>query len=92
MLRIYAIGEFKLSITFPNKIPPPLKNAETAVEVSDSIYEVGEEVEIVRGPLKGFSGELCYFEKGKPMIGVYLELLGYACVSVNKNDVKSRNK
>ena len=69
-----------------------LNNAETAVEISDSIFEVGEEVEIVRGPLKGFAGELCYFEKGKPMIGVYLELLGYACVSVNKNDVKSRNK
>jgi len=69
-----------------------LNNAETAVEISDSIFKVGEEVEIVRGPLKGFSGELCYFEKGKPMIGVYLELLGYACVSVNKNDVKSRNK
>lgn len=69
-----------------------LNNAETAVEISDSIFEVGEEVEIVRGPLKGFSGELCYFEKGKTMIGVYLELLGYACVSVNKNDVKSRNK
>ena len=69
-----------------------LNNAETTVEISDSIFEVGEEVEIVRGPLKGFSGELCYFEKGKPMIGVYLELLGYACVSVNKNDVKSRNK
>ena len=69
-----------------------LNNAETAVEISDSIFEVGKEVEIVRGPLKGFSGELCYFEKGKPMIGVYLELLGYACVSVNKNDVKSRNK
>ena len=69
-----------------------LNNAETTVEISDSIFEVGEEVEIVRGPLKGFSGELCYFEKGKPMIGVYLELLGYACVSVNKNDVKSKNK
>ena len=40
------------------------------VEVSDSVYEVGEEVEIVRGPLKGFSGELCYFEKGKPKVGI----------------------
>ena len=69
-----------------------LNNAETAVEISDSIFEVGEEVEIVRGPLKGFSGELCYFEKGKPKVGIYLELLGYACVSVNINDVKSKNK
>ena len=69
-----------------------LNNADSNVEVSDSVYEVGEEVEIVRGPLKGISGELCYFEKGKPKVGIYLELLGYACVSVNINDVKSKNK
>lgn len=69
-----------------------LNNAESNVEVSDSVYEIGEEVEIIRGPLKGFSGELCYFEAGKPKIGVHLELLGYACVNVNINDVKSKNK
>ena len=69
-----------------------LNNADSNVEVYDSIYEVGEEIEIVRGPLKGFSGELCYFEKGKPKVGICLELLGYACVSVNINDVKSKNK
>ena len=69
-----------------------LNNADSNVEVSDSVYEVGEEVEIVRGPLKGFSGKLCYFEKGKPKVGMYIELLGYACVSVNINDIKSINK
>lgn len=69
-----------------------LDNADSTVKVSDSIYEIGEEIEIMRGPLKGLYGELCYFEKDKPMIGVCLELLGYACVSVNKNDVKSKNK
>ena len=69
-----------------------LNNADSIVEVYDSIYEVGEEIEIVRGPLKGFSGELCYFEKGKPKVGICLELLGYACVSVNINDVKCKNK
>lgn len=69
-----------------------LNNADSNVEVSDSAYEVGEEVEIVRGPLKGFYGELCYFEKGKPKVGIYIELLGYACVSVNINDVKRKNK
>ena len=69
-----------------------LNNADSNVEVYDSIYEVGEEIEIVRGPLKGFSGELCYFEKGKPKVGICLELLGYACVSVNINDVKCKNK
>ena len=69
-----------------------LHHADSTVNFSDSIYKIGEEVEIIRGPLKGLYGELCYFEKEKPMIGVYLELLGYACVNVNKNDVKSRNK
>ena len=69
-----------------------LRHAESEVEVTDSIFEVGEEVEIVRGPLKGLCGTLCYFQKEKPMIGLHLELLGYACVNVNKNDVKSNNK
>lgn len=69
-----------------------LRHAESEVEVTDSIFEIGEDVEIVRGPLKGLCGKLCYFEKEKPMVGIYLDLLGYACVNVNKNDVKSKNK
>lgn len=69
-----------------------LNNADSTVEVSNTIYEIGDEIEIVRGPLKGLHGELCYFEKDKPMIGVYLELLGYACVNINISDIKSRNK
>ena len=75
-----------------DKLKFMLNHADSNVEVSDSVYEIGEEVEIIRGPLKGFSGELCYFEKGKPKVGIYLELLGYACVSVNINDVISKNK
>lgn len=69
-----------------------LDNADSNVEVSESIYEIGDEVEIIRGPLKGFSGKLCYFEAGKPKIGIHIELLGYACVNININDVKSKNK
>ena len=69
-----------------------LNYADSNVEVTDSVFEVGQQVEIVRGPLKGFSGELCYFEKGKPKVGIYLELLGYACVNVNINNVISKNK
>ena len=69
-----------------------LNNADSTGEVSNTIYEIGDEIEIVRGPLKGLHGELCYFEKDKPMIGVYLELLGYACVNINISDIKSRNK
>ena len=67
-----------------------LHNADSAVEFSDTIYEIGEEIEIVRGPLKGLYGELCYTEKGNPMIGVYVKLLGYSYVSVDIKDVKRR--
>lgn len=88
-------GQKKTAI-IPNeqieKLKFMLNNADSNVEISDSAYEVGEEVEIVRGPLKGFSGVLCSFEKGKPKVGIYLESLGYACVSVNISDVKSKNK
>ena len=65
-------------------------HADSEVEFSDDIYEVGEEIEIVRGPLKGLSGELCYAEKGKPMVGVYLNLLGYSYVNVDIKDIQRR--
>jgi transcription antitermination factor NusG len=67
-----------------------LHNADSVVEFSEFVYEVGDEIEIVRGPLKGLYGELCYAEKGKPMIGVYVELLGYSYVNVDIKDVKRR--
>lgn len=67
-----------------------LHNADSAVEFSESVYEIGDEIEIVRGPLKGLYGELCYAEKGKPMIGVYVELLGYSYVNVDMKDIKRR--
>ena len=92
--KVLAYPGYKDAARIPDgqieKLKFMLDNSETAVEVSDSIFKVGEEVEIVRGPLKGLFGELCYFDKSNPMVGVYLELLGYACVSVNKTDVKSK--
>ena len=67
-----------------------LHHADSAVEFSETVYEIGDEVEIVRGPLKGLYGELCYTEKGKPTVGVYVELLGYSYVNVDIKDVKRR--
>lgn len=67
-----------------------LNKADSEVEFSDTAYEVGDEVEIVRGPLMGLYGELCYAEKGKPMLGVYVNLLGYSYVNVDIKDVKRR--
>ena len=67
-----------------------LNNADSAVEFSDKAYEIGDEVEITRGPLKGLYGELCCVEKGKPMLGIYVNLLGYSYVNVDIKDVKRR--
>ncbi len=67
-----------------------LHNADSTVEFSDTVYEIDEEVEIVRGPLKGLYGELCYTEKGNPMLGAYVKLLGYSYVSVDIKDVMRR--
>ncbi|MBR5254489.1 MAG: UpxY family transcription antiterminator [Bacteroidales bacterium] len=68
-----------------------LEKANSSVEISHSVQKIGEKIEIIRGPLKGLSGELCYFDREKTKVGVYVELLGYACVSVNKNYIKIRN-
>lgn len=67
-----------------------LNNADSAVEFTDQAYQIGDEIEIVRGPLKGLSGELCYTEVGKPMLGVYIKLLGYSYVNVDIKDVKRK--
>ena len=67
-----------------------LHHADSAVGFAESVYEIGDEIEIVRGPLKGLFGKLCYVEKGKPMIGIYVDLLGYSYVNVDVKDVKHR--
>lgn len=67
-----------------------LGNADSPIEFTDSVFEIGEEIEIARGPLKGLYGELCYIEKGKPMIGVHLNFLGYSLVNIDIKDVKRR--
>lgn len=67
-----------------------LNNADSAVEFSDKPLQIGEEIEIVRGPLKGLCGELCYTEVGKPMLGVHIKLLGYSYVNVDVKDVKRK--
>ena len=68
-----------------------LENADSSVEINDGRFHIGETVEITKWPLKGLYGELCYFEEDKPMVGIYLEMLGYACVNVNKRYIKSKN-
>lgn len=67
-----------------------LGKADSPIEFTDCGFEIGEEIEIARGPLKGLYGELCFKEKGKPMIGIHLNFLGYSLVNIDIKDVKRR--
>lgn len=67
-----------------------LECADSKVEILEKAFEIGDEVEIIRGPLKGISGRLFLIEQGRSMVGIHLDLFGYACVNVNKNDLISK--
>lgn len=69
-----------------------LSNADSKVELFNSDLELGEDVEVIKGPLKGLSGKLFYFNQERPMVGIRLDSLGCACVNVNKCDVISKTK
>lgn len=64
-----------------------LNNSENDVEIAPSALTPGDKVEIVRGPLKGLSGELFQADVEKPMVAIRLDCLGYACVSVKKTEI-----
>ncbi len=66
-----------------------LKYADSKVEINNEIFEIGEKVQIIRGPLKNLEGELCYFKSDNPMIAIRIGCLGYACVNILKSDVVS---
>jgi len=66
-----------------------LRHADTQVDLIDQNLQVGQQVRIVRGPLKGLEGELCYVEAEKPMVAIRIECLGYACVNVSKGDLEA---
>ena len=65
-----------------------LHHADAPVEMHEHVFQTGEQVRIVRGPLKGLEGELCRVENDKPMVAVRVECLGYACVSIEKSDLE----
>ena len=65
-----------------------LRHADSQVEILDQALTVGGSVRIVRGPLKGLEGELCYVKSDKPMVAIRIECLGYACVNIDKSDIE----
>ena len=72
-----------------NRLKFMLRHADAPVELMDQQLQVGETVRIVRGPLKGLEGELCYVKEDKPMVAIRLECLGYACVNVSRTDLEA---
>ena len=64
-----------------------LNQSEAPVEMKDRIFNTGDRVRIIRGPLKDLEGELCLVEADKPMVAVHIDCLGYACVSIAKSDL-----
>lgn len=67
-----------------------LQNAETEVSIANNL-EIGNNVRIISGPLKGLEGIVNDTDDNHSIVGVVIDGLGYACVKVDKNHVKITN-
>lgn len=65
-----------------------LGQSDTKVEITDRVFKTGDRVRITRGPLKNLEGELCKVESGKSMVSVQIDCLGFACVSVEIEELE----
>ncbi len=66
------------------------KSESEVILISD--LRVGDSVKIKKGPLRGLEGVLCEIDENKPMVAVGIDLLGYACVKVFRDDIKCIDK
>ncbi len=65
-----------------------LNHADSNVVLDNNLLQIGEEVRIVRGSLKGLEGELHVVDMDKMMVAIRIECLGCACVNVALTDVE----
>ncbi len=65
-----------------------LNHADSSVVLNNNLLQIGEEVRIVRGSLKGLEGELHVVDMDKMMVAIRIECLGCACVNVALTDVE----
>ena len=65
-----------------------LNNAESNVELNNNQLQIGEQVKVVRGSLKGLEGELHIIDADKMMVVIRIECLGCACVKVSSADIE----
>lgn len=61
-----------------------LNNADTEVTFANNL-QVGDSVRVIVGPLKGLEGVICNADEKHSIVGVRIEVLGYACVKIAKN-------
>ena len=64
-----------------------LNNAEAGVSFSQEKLLTGQDVEIIRGPLKGLKGKLTETPDNCHKLVVDIECIGYASVNVDRRDV-----
>ena len=65
-----------------------LNNAESSVEVDNNQLQIGEQVRIIRGSLKGLVGELHIIDSEKMMVAIRIDCLGCACIKVSSTDIE----
>ena len=62
------------------------ENADCQVTIEKPL-QIGDNVQIIRGPLKGLIGKLCRLNGNKQVVAILLDCLGYACVEISINDI-----
>jgi hypothetical protein len=71
-----------------NRLKFMLRNAKDSVEVGASArLVIGERVKVIRGPMQGLEGKLCYNNIDDPKIAIHIGALGYACVRISRDDI-----
>lgn len=61
-----------------------LENAETEITIVSNL-EVGDTVRVIFGPLRGLEGVVCESDDKHSIVGVLIDILGYACVKIPKS-------
>lgn len=80
----------KIPATNPNKQIDQFKymveHAHDTISIESCVHK-GDHVVVVNGPLKGFEGEFFVCSGNKLKLGISIEYLGHACVSINRDDL-----
>lgn len=63
--------------------------SDVAVSIVVDDIKVGRYVRVARGCFQGLEGNICEVGgKNSPCVGIHLDMLGYACVTINVSDLE----